>query len=179
MKININAITLRNFVKKTIFAVISLIILLLIIIGVRQSDFTNIKKYDSDDKSPREVVYNPNKITLNYYTTKVTLNNENSLANLGDFVFNVAGDRKLIANISLKYKSNNTSENWIQSDNNAGEEIVKKSVVLRDAIINTMIGNHNATVNSKKMRNDLKENINKNLSSGEIEEVYFNSFILQ
>lgn len=179
MKINFNTTDIRNLVKKMILSIISLIMLLLVIIGIRQSDFTKIKKYDNNDKSPREAIYNPNKITFNYYTTKVTLNDENSLANLGDFVFNVAEERKLIANISLKYKQKNKIEEWIKSDSDIREEIIKKSVILRDAIINTMIGSTNATINSKKMRNDLKENINKILSSGEIEEVYFNSFILQ
>ena len=59
------------------------------------------------------------------------------------------------------------------------EEILKKSVILRDAAINTMLGNSVATANSKKMRKALKDTLNEQLSDSEIEEVYFNQFIIQ
>ena len=179
MRININKRKLRIFIKKAIFSISLLIMLLLIIIGMKQSDFSNIKKYNKDDKAFKEVDYNPKKLTIKYYNTKITINEENSLANLGDFVFNVAGDKKLIANISLKFKSYKKDQSWIIGDDSIKNEILFKNAVLRDAIIDTMIGSSNATINNKRMREEIKNSINKKLSKGQIEDVYFNEFILQ
>ena len=169
----------RKIIKKAILIVVSLIVLLLVILGLQTSKFGDIKKYDSK-KSPRETV---SKIirssTKSSSGMQVTIES-NNIANLGDFVFNISGDRKLIANISLKYKSKKEDGSWFNNNNNEIEkEILKKSVILRDSTIDTMLGSSISTANSEKMRKTVKETLNKNLSNGEVEEVYFNQFIIQ
>ena len=42
-----------------------------------------------------------------------------------------------------------------------------------------MLGNPIATANSEKMRKELSDTLNENLSTGEVIEVYFNKFIIQ
>ena len=175
MRINLKKYYLRNLIKNIAIAVVSMIVLLLMIVAMRQSDFSKINKYDKKDKTPRVISYQK-KPSMHGLIPPISINTDSSLANLGNFVFNVAGDKKLIANISLKYNSNATS--WFNKDD-IEDEILKKNTIIRDAIIDTMIGHNNASANSKQMRKDLKENINKTLSNGKIQEVYFNEFILQ
>lgn len=99
------------------------------------------------------------------------------MANLGDFTMNISGDRKLTANISLKYK-NKKSNNWL-NDNNVEDEIMGKGDVLRSAVINVISNSKNARVTNKDMKKELIKNMNKYLSDGKIEEVYYNRFIIQ
>jgi len=165
----------RIQVIKTISTIIfSIIIILLLALGIQDSDFGNIKKYDSSGKSPREMMTK----FINSSGMQVSITND-EVANLGDFVFNIAGDRKLIANKSLKYKSTVKDNSWFRNKDDIKKEIIKKSVILRDATIHTMLGNPIATANSEKMRKELKDTLNKNLSTGEVIEVYFNKFIIQ
>ena len=158
-----------------------LIGVVVVILGIQQSDFSNIKKYDKNDKSPREQMMSPVKKQMaagrrHDRSVKITGNN---MASLGDFNFNVAGGKTLIANISLKYKSTQKDSGWFSSKETIENEIMQKSIFLRDAAINTMIGNDRATIDSKRLRKDLKKNLNEALRCGEVEEVYFNKFILQ
>ncbi len=165
----------REILKKASLVVASLIVILLLILGVKSSDFGKIAKYDQQDKSsPRERMSKSSFLSRNGMQVVIVSDN---MANLGDFTFNISGDRKLIANIALKYKANDTG--WFSSKNDIKKEIIKKSVVLRDAAIDTMLGNSVETANSDTIRTALKNTLNKKLSEGEIEEVYFNQFIIQ
>ena len=167
---------MHNLIKKIIIGVVVLIGVLLLVIGVMRSEFGNIKKFDSGGKSARDMMSNF-KPGGNGYSTSVSIGTS-SIANLGDFTFNISSDKKLIANISIKYKQNGIAS-WFSDDEKIKNEIIKKGTILRDAVINTMIGNTDARADSKKMRTELKNSINSELVEGQIEEVYFNKFIIQ
>jgi flagellar basal body-associated protein FliL len=79
----------------------------------------------------------------------------------------------------MKYKSSGKSGSWLNDKNDMKEEILKKSVILRDSAINTMLGYSMVNANNEVMRKALQETLNKNLEFSEIEEVYFNQFIIQ
>jgi len=166
-----------KIIKNASLIVLALIVILLLILGIKSSKFGKIKKYDIEDESPREMMSHYRHPSNKSNGMQVTIRS-NTEANLGDFTFNISGDRKLVANISLKYKPNREDDSWFNNKDSIKKEILKKSVILRDAAINTMLG-HSANVDSEQMRKALKNTLNKNLSSGKIEEVYFNQFIIQ
>ncbi|MFA5232892.1 MAG: flagellar basal body-associated FliL family protein [Sulfurimonas sp.] len=168
----------EKIIKGAIIVVLLLIIILLLILGVLSSDFTKLKKYNIANDSPRESVYNRTILSNLSNGMKVSISSENR-ANLGDFVFNISGDKKLIANIAIKYKPIKDDSSWFSNRDEIEQEILKKGIILRDATINTMLGYSTASANNEKMRQKLKETLNKNLSKSEIEEVYFNEFIIQ
>lgn len=171
----------RTIIKKMSIFILLLIVILLLILGIQTSKFSNIKKYESD-KSPRDIMSQtrPSSSSTKNYSMEVTIVND-TIANLGDFTFNIAGNKKLVANISLKYKSNTKDSSWLGSDSNddVKKEILQKSAILRDAAIGTMLGSSRVTADSSRMRKALKETLNSNLSAGRVEEVYFNKFIIQ
>jgi len=167
-----------KIIKNAIAAVVSLIVILLLILGILSSDFTKLQKYNVADKSPRESAYNRAILPGLSNGMKVSISSD-SKANLGDFVFNISGDKKLIANISVKYKPVENDDSWFSDSDEIKHEIIKKGVILRDATINTMLGYSTASANNEKMREKLKETLNKTLTTCEIEEVYFNQFIIQ
>lgn len=179
MKIDLKNIDKRDIIKKAIIVVSSLIGLLLMTIGVLTSDFNKIKKFNTKDKSPRQLI--SSKLQYNQlHKTDIDIDSDNNIANLGDFTFNVGEKNILIANISLKFKSNKKSKEWISSSDDIEQEIAKKGgTILRDAVIDTMIGNYDTTADSQRIKREIKRNINTKLSSGEVEEVYFNKFIFQ
>jgi flagellar basal body-associated protein FliL len=178
MKIDLKNIDKRDIIKKAIIVVSSLIGLLLMTVGVLTSDFNKIKKFDKKDKSARQLI--SSKLQYNQlHKTDIEIDSNNNTANLGDFTFNVGEKNILIANISLKFKSNKNNKQWIGDGDDIEQEIVKKSTILKDAVIDTMIGNQYTSADSQGMKREIKRNINTKLSSGEIEEVYFNKFIFQ
>ena len=169
----------RKLIKIMSMMILFLMMVLMIILGIQESEFSKIKKYDKDNgggKSFSNMVV-PGRTKQKTFSSSVTIEG-NSRANLGDFRFNVDEDKTLVANISLVYKSTKKDDDWFGSDD-IEEELVKKSILLRDAAINTMIGNKRATIESRKIRNELKKNINENLKCGEVEEVYFNKFLIK
>ena len=168
----------RKVIKILSFTILFLIGVLFIILGIQKSEFWNIKKYDKSDGKSFANMVAPGRTDKSRHDQTVKIEG-NSRANLGDFNFNIAGDKTLVANISLKYKSTSEKSSWFADSDDIENEIIKKSVLLRDATINTMIGSNRATINSEKIRKELKKNINKNLTCGEVEEVYFNKFIVQ
>lgn len=178
MKIDLKNIDKRDIIKKAIIVVGSLIGLLLMTIGVLTSDFNKIKKFDKKDKSARQLI--SSKLQYNQmHKTDIEIDSNNNTAHLGDFTFNVGEKNILIANISLKFKSNKNNKQWIGDGDDIEQEIVKKSTILKDAVIDTMIGNQYTSADSQGMKREIKRNINTKLSSGEVEEVYFNKFIFQ
>ncbi|EDZ62551.1 Flagellar basal body-associated protein FliL [Sulfurimonas gotlandica GD1] len=174
----------QKVVKILIGIIVTLIVGMLLVYGVSKSDFSKIQKYDEKDNSISDVrsrMKGPSeqkeKIAKErYYTTKVKIK-EGSMASLGDFTVNISGNRKLTANISLKFKEKK-SNSWLSGDS-VEEEIIAKGDILRSAVIHTISGSKNATVANNLMKKELVNNINNHLSDGEVEEVYFNRFIIQ
>ncbi len=164
----------EKIIKIIIAITATLIILLLLAYGVSKSDFNNLKKYDEKDSVRAGLKERIAK--EQYYTTKVKIKSDN-MASLGDFTLNLSGNRKLTANISLKFKDNENSS-WMSGES-IQQEILDKGVVLRDAVINTISNSQNARVSNDKMKKELVDNMNDYLSNGEIEEIYFNKFIIQ
>ncbi|MBW6489431.1 flagellar basal body-associated FliL family protein [Sulfurimonas sp.] len=163
------------------YGIAALIVILLLILGVQSSDFTKLQKYDIEGKTAPRLSISGNRASAASVlrnSMQVSISSDNQ-ANLGDFVFNISGDRKLIANISMKYKSSGKRGSWFNDKNDMKEEILKKSVILRDSAINTMLGYSMVNANNEVMRKALQETLNKNLEYSEIEEVYFNQFIIQ
>jgi len=164
--------------------IILLIIILLLIYGVSKSDFTNLKKYDEIGNgigNVRSEMHAPSKEKLKfakarYYTTKVKIK-DGSMANLGDFTLNISDNRKLITNISLKFKDKK-SNSWLSGDS-VEDEILEKGDILRSVVINTFSGSQTISASDNLSKQELVKNINNNLSNGEVEEVYFNRFIVQ
>jgi len=157
--------------KIIILAVVALIVLLLLAYGVSKSDFNSVKKYDSDT-SVREMLQeklSKHKCARGYkgtkYITEVKIKGGN-MANLGDFTLNISGDKELTANISLKFRGDE-------------DEIVDKGDILRNAVIRIISNNANASVANDRMKNDLTNSINNYLSDTEVEEIYFNKFIVK
>lgn len=170
----------RKILINASYGVAALIVILLLILGIQSSDFTKLQKYDIEGKAPRESISSNKAVPTSVLRNgmQVTIGSDNQ-ANLGDFVFNISGDRKLITNISMKYKSSKKRGSWFSDKNDIKEEILKKSVILRDSTINTMLGYSMVNANNEVMRKALQETLNKNLEYSEVEEVYFNQFIIQ
>jgi len=170
--------------KKLINIIVTVIIVLVILLvgayGVMTSDFSKIKKYDEPD-STRTVRSNTpiskERKALakqRYYTTKVQSTGD-GIMSLGDFTMNLSNDRILTTNISLKYKDNDDS--WLSSGKTK-KEMLQKSVVLRNSVIDAMYTSE-ARTNNKRIKEAIRKDLNKHLSNGEVQEVYFNKFIIQ
>ena len=170
--------------KKLINIIITIIVFLLIILvgayGVITSDFSKIKKYDEPDSSRTKRSNAPiskEKKALakqRYYTTKVESTGEGMMS-LGDFTMNLSNNRILTTNISLKYRDKDDS--WLSSGKTK-KEMLQKSVVLRNSVINAMYSSE-ARSNNEKIKEAIREDLNRHLSNGEVEEIYFNKFIIQ
>lgn len=169
----------RKIIKNAVLAVFSLIIILLLILGMLNSNFTNIKKYDKDDTNSRMSDSSKKASFYDQSSNMQVVIETDGVANLGDFVFSISTQKKLIANISFTYKSNKKDASWFDSDAKIKDEIVKKGTILRDATINTLLLNSSVAADNEEMREAIKESLNKNLSSGKVEEIYFNKFIIQ
>jgi len=175
---------LRKIILSIIWLTLAALLILLIVHGVSTSDFKNLKKYNEEDYgigNVRDNMHNPSKkkqefAKERFYTNRVTVKSS-TMANLGDFTVNIAGDKKLILNISLKYKEKNKNA-WI-STGAAKNEILAKGDILRDAVIHTFSNSNSARVSNHRMKKELVKNINAYLSEGEIEDVYFNRFLIQ
>ena len=164
----------HDIIKKLIIIVVALIVILALVYGVLTSEFTNIKKYDEED-SVRTMLNK--KLDKNKESQKTIQLKDGNMANLGDFTLNISGNRELTINISLKYKQN--KENSWLSGNSVEDEIVKKGDILRSVVISTVSDSKYASVANQGMKKELVSSMNNYLSDGEIEEVYFNKFIIK
>ena len=160
-------------IKFLITSIITVVILALLAYGVSKSDFNNIKKQNVMKSDTRLNIKEKAAQELRY-STKVKMQN-NGMVNLGDFTINISKDKKLIANISLKLKENNS---W-EIGNSAKKEISKKGVVLRDTVIKIMSQNHSVHVKNNTMKKEMIREMNKYLSDTEVEELYFNKFLVR
>jgi len=165
--------TKRDIIKKIVITVILIIVILLLVLGIQSSDFSKLKKYDFG-KSSNGFLQQASSFKSNSMEVSIVSKNE---VNLGDFVFNVQGDKKLIANISVIHKAKNNKA-FID---NTGDEFIEKGAILRDATINAMldIKNLEMNINNNKIKDTIKNRLNKNLQNSSVEEIYFNIFIIQ
>jgi flagellar FliL protein len=175
---------INKVIKIFTIVTITIIVVLLLAYGVSQSNFNNLKKYDEKDNdlnSVRAQMLTPSKEKIaiaeeRFYTTNVKIK-KGDMASLGDFTMNISGNRKLTTNISLKFKEKK-GINWFGGDS-VEDEILDKGVVLRNAVINVISNNENARITNKKMKKEIVNSLNQYLSDGEIEEIYYNNFIIQ
>ncbi|MDA7816674.1 flagellar basal body-associated FliL family protein [Sulfurimonas sp.] len=170
MKIEIEKINLHKIIKKAIYIVSALILILLATVGVLTSEFKKIKKFDNDKQSLRSMITSIRKGSNKHYSTKVSVDPTNQTASLGDFTFNIANEKMLILNISM---------NYVENAGDIQEEIETKGDILRDAVINTMLSKFDVNSNEHAMKREIKRELNSELSEGEVDEIYFNKFIYQ
>ena len=136
-----------------------------------------LKKFDEKDTSIQGPSIMKQKMAKElYYTTKVRIKTS-GMANLGDFTLNVSQNRKLITNVSFKYKDRK-SESW-SLGRNIEDEIIDKGDVLRSVIINTISNTENVHIDNRRIKRELVDTMNSYLSNSEVEEVYFNRFLIQ
>ena len=174
-----NSDDLEKIIKTAIKVVAILIVLLLLAYGISKSEFNNIKKYDEPDTTTYKSNQPMSKQKIKFankrrFSTKVVLNSD-KMANLGDFELNIKGNKKLVMNMSLEFK-NHKSDSWFNS-NDIKKEIIKKGVVLRSTVIDTLSHYDNVNINNPKMQESIIENLNNYLSDGEIKKIYFNKYI--
>lgn len=132
------------------------------------SDFSNLKKasgMDSDLKA---------KIAKKRYFNMDVKIKDDGLVSLGDFEINIGNGQKLITNISAKYDE---PDGWGMSIG-VEDEIKSKGSILRHAVINAIMNQKESDVRSYKVKSAIIENMNSNLSSTTIEDVYFNRLII-
>lgn len=168
----------RKVLQVAIFIIVTAIVLILLAYGVSKSDFSKIKKYDeldTDSNTPVSAL-KAKLIKELYYTKKVKIIN-NSTANLGDFTVNLSDKDQLVMNISIKFRGQK-SDSWLGGDS-IKQEILDKGDVLRNSVIYTISNNRYATVKNDALKRKLVQNMNKYISKGEIEALYFNRFIIQ
>ncbi len=172
---------LEKSIKILIFLVSGAIVLLLLAYGISQSDFSKIKKYDEVDSSNPRARMNKHSDLKEHiakerrYSTKVRIK-DGSMASLGDFTISISGGKILTTNISLKYK--NKKSNSFLNRKSVEKEIVEKGDILRNSVINVISHNKNTNVANNRMKNEIVKNINNYLSDGEVEDIYFNKFIV-
>ena len=168
---------IKKILIRIAYTIGTIVILIWIAYEVINSDFSKIKKYDEDDKTPRkDMPISKEKqryAAARYYTTAVEVK-DNGMISLGDFTMSLSNGKVLTANISVQYKNNS---NWFAKAKEESD-IVSKSGVLRNSVINAIHGT-SASTNSQDVKDRIKQNLNQYLSDGEVEEVYFNKFIIQ
>ena len=133
------------------------------------SDFSNLKKVDPSssyrlkDKIAKKRVYD----------TDVKVR-DNGIVDLGDFEINIGNGQKLITNISAKYDK---PEGWGMSSG-VDDEIKSKGSIIRHAVIEAIMNQHERDVRNYKVKSAIVSNINKNLSTTSVEDVYFNKLVI-
>lgn len=153
--------------------IIAIIMVLVIIPGVQESEFTKLKKYD-EEKALGEALKNKQTFANSrYYQMMGRLESSDAkIFRIGDFTVNVRGSnkQKLVMNISVQY-----------SDSDLPSELQDKNPLVRNAIIS--VTSDAQYIKSMRGKELLKENIKKELnallSEGEITDVYFNRFLIQ
>jgi len=166
----------EKVVRILISIVIALIVILLLFYGILTSEFTNIKKYDEEDDVRTMLNKKLSDKKQSSYKTKIKIQHGN-MANLGDFTLSLSNNKQLSTNISLKFKDKK-NENWY-GGSLSEDELIKKGDILRSAVIHTLSDNPNINISNKIMRKNLTDELNNYLVDTEVEEVYFNKFIIR
>lgn len=133
------------------------------------SDFSNLDKARNGPENKLKAKMAKKR----YYNTDVEISNDGVL-NLGDFEINIGNGQKLIANISLKYKE---AKGWGISSG-IDDELLSKGTILRHSVIESIMNKQESDVRSYRVKSSIMDNINANLSSTQVEEVYFNKLIV-
>jgi flagellar basal body-associated protein FliL len=161
---------MNDKIKNIIIALILLgLVAGLMVYAFMTSDFSNLKKahngMDSDLKA---------KIAKKrYYSTSVEIKDD-GVVDLGDFEINIGNGEKLITNISAKYDK---PSGWGVSSG-VDDEIMSKSGILRHSVIEAIMNQKESDVRSYKVKQAIVDNLNKNLSTTTVEDVYFNRLII-
>lgn len=168
----------KKAIKVISFTIIILTVVAVGILSMSQSNHSTIK-YEKNmfSNGPNNTMTKGKQkmAQSRRHDTKIRILSDDT-ASMGDFTFNSGGNTKIVANISLKFK--NTDKGWFNGSD-AKEEIIKRGVILRSAIIDTMMDNHGQKTNDDKIKYQLLDNINQNLSDATATEIYFNKFIVQ
>ncbi len=156
--------------KNIIYIILTIIIVItLAIYGYMTSEFSKIKKYDNNIRDDIK-----SKIAKQrHYSTEAKIINDGIL-HLGHFEINIANNKKLIANISIKY--NIPKSIWKNSK--AKKEMLKNGPVIRNIVIETILNKTSYEIISYRVKNKIINNINPYLTNTKIEAIYFNEFIV-
>lgn len=145
------------------------LLITLVIYAFMTSDFSNLDKVRDgmDSKLKAKIA------KKRYYNTDVKIKDD-GLINLGDFEINIGNGQKLITNISAKYYK---PDGWAMSSG-IDDELNSKGSIIRHAVIEAIMNKKERDVRSYRVKSSIIENINSNLSSTRVEEIYFNRLII-
>jgi len=155
---------------KNIFVALIIIATLvaLLIYAFQTSDFSNLnKKTTSGNDKMKSKAAKKRQFNMDVEV-------DNGIVNLGDFEINIGNGQKLVTNISAKYDN---PSGWGMSSG-VESELVSKGSVLRHATIEAIMNQKESDVRSYRVKHAIIDNMNSNLSSTRIEEVYFNRLII-
>lgn len=153
--------------------IIGVIFILVVIPGVRESDFAKVKKYEGDIREDPALKQKQQMLEKWQYDTYGGVESSTSMIyRIGDFTVNVRGsrERKLILNISVQY-----------SNDDVPTELKNRNPVIRNAVISTCSdAQYLESIRGKELlKSNLKDSINGVISEGEVTEVYLNRFLIQ
>ena len=153
--------------------ILAIVLVLVIIPGVQDSQFSKLKKYNTEESLGEALKHKQQLADSRYYQTTGHVESPDAkIYRIGDFTTNVRGNskKKLILNLSVQY-----------SDSDTPAELKSKNPVIRNAIIETCSdAQYLQSLRGKELlKQNLKEALNGIISEGEVTEVYFNRFIIQ
>jgi flagellar basal body-associated protein FliL len=157
-------------IKTILISILFLILIVgLFIYAYLTSDFSNLKKASNGvDSNLKDHI-----AKKQYYNTDVEIRS-NGIVNLGDFEINIGDGQKLITNISLKYDK---PKGW-GVGSGVDNELKLKGSILRHSTIEAIRNQKEKDVKSYKVKKAIISNINSNLSTTNVEDVYFNRLII-
>lgn len=162
---------MSNKTKSIIYFILTTIAVgALAVYGYMTSDFSKIKKYDNNnirDDFKSKIAQE------RHYSTDVKIKNDGML-HLGHFEINISNNKKLIANISLKY----TIPSDIWKNSKAKKEMLNNGPVIRNIIIETILNKKFNDILNDRIKDEIINNINPYLTNTKIEAIYFNKFIV-
>lgn len=164
---------IQRLIKRfTISLVVGLVVILVIIPGVRDSEFSKLKKYDNENAEGQALKKKQQMLDKWQYDMRGGIESaEAKIYRVGDFTTNLRGStKKLILNLSLQY-----------SHDDVPTELKSKNPMIRNAVISTCSDAQYLQSRHGKdlLKENLKRDLNKIISDGEITDVYFNRFLIQ
>ncbi len=149
-----------------VLSIILIMFLSLIIFAVTNSAFN----FDGNTLKQKQ------KVGMGYVRTGRVEYKARDVFFLGDFTANMATNDRAgkFVRVEVRLK---------MSDENLADELKDKNIILRDAVIEAMSLKRFSEVSTEKgkiaLKENIKEKLNRLVSEGEIEEVYFTKFIVQ
>lgn len=114
--------------------------------------------------------------TPGYHTQPIIEFNNRTMVHLGDYTTNIIRNGKTTRFFKTKVSVRT-------SDEDVSEEIKRKNIVIRDAVIKALGSKHFEQVATQEGKLELKKEvaaaINERLTEGKVEEVFFTQFIVQ